>query len=114
MRTLSLSPEGEPALHPAVSTFMRAVINAAEQAGSRGIDWREINRLSSDLLWPVLVELGDGDGQRDLNTSSLGHAVVLQLHAAGLVAAETSKAPDGTVMAQRVHPGRGADELRIR
>ena len=91
---------------------MRAVIASAKQAGARGIDWREINRLSSDLLWPVLIELGDDDGQHDLNTSSLGHALVLQLHAAGLVAARTSTAPDGTVMAHEVQLGQTASLLR--
>ncbi len=75
--------------------FVLGVLAASSEAPFGTLGWTEINRLAARWLRPN--EAGD--------TTRVGHALVLEMAAEGLVEAETTTAADGSKMVARVvHP----------
>jgi len=83
---------------PHANEFIRDVLDAASAAPYGSLTWPEINRLAARLLRPTVRE-----GQT--NSSQLGHAVMIEMVARGLIDAELTTAKDGTPMVARLlHP----------
>ena len=75
--------------------FVIEVLAASARAPYGQLSWVEINRLAARWLRPT--QSGD--------TSHVGHMVVLDMVAHGLLDAEMTTAADGRIMVQRVaHP----------
>ena len=80
----------------AAADFVLDVLAASAEAPFGALGWPEINRLAARWLRPT------GAGA---DTTRVGHALVLEMAAEGLVEAETTTAADGTPMVERVvHP----------
>ncbi|MEM6326691.1 MAG: hypothetical protein AAF791_06180 [Bacteroidota bacterium] len=80
----------------AAADFVLDVLARSAQAPFGTLRWPEINRLAARWLQP------SDDGS---DTTRVGHALVLEMAAEGLVEAETTVAADGTEMVARVvHP----------
>ncbi|OZC03635.1 hypothetical protein [Rubricoccus marinus] len=76
--------------------FVLGVLAASSEAPFGTLGWPEINRLAARWLRPT------GEGA---DTTRVGHALVLEMAAEGLVEAETTTAADGSEMVERVvHP----------
>lgn len=85
----SLSPDSR-----AAADFVLDVLAVSAEAPFGRIDWAEINRLAARWLRP-----DDGD------TSRMGHALVMEMAAEGLVEAEVTLSADGGPLVSRVvHP----------
>ena len=81
---------------PYAADFVIEILAAASRAPFGQLSWVEINRLAARWLRPQ-------DGAAD--TSRLGHAVVIEMSAHGLLDVEMTTAADGHLMVQRVaHP----------
>ncbi|MEM1056349.1 MAG: hypothetical protein AAGI52_12560 [Bacteroidota bacterium] len=80
----------------AAADFVLDVLAASASAPFGALTWPDINRLAARWLRP------SEDGA---DTSRVGHALVLEMAAEGLVEAETTIAADGSEMVARVvHP----------
>ena len=83
---------------PHANEFIRDVLDAASATPFGSLAWPEINRLAARRLRPNTRK-----GQT--NSSQLGHAVVIEMVARGLIDAELTTTRDGTPMVARVlHP----------
>ncbi len=83
---------------PYAADFILEILAAASRAPFGHLSWVEINRLAARWLRP---EAGNAAG----DTSRLGHAVVIEMSAHGLLDVELTTAADGQAMVQRVaHP----------
>ena len=83
---------------PYAADFVIEILATASRAPFGEVSWVEINRLASRWLRPR-PEADAAD------TSRLGHAVVLEMTAHGLLEAELTTAADGQLMVHRVvHP----------
>ncbi len=83
---------------PYAADFVIEILAAASCAPFGEVSWVEINRLAARWLRPK-AETDAAD------TSRLGHAVVLEMSAHGLLETELTTAADGRLMVQRVvHP----------
>ncbi|MEM0963720.1 MAG: hypothetical protein AAGK21_14430 [Bacteroidota bacterium] len=81
---------------PYAADFVIEILAAASRAPFGHLSWIEINRLAAQWLRP--------EGERT-DTSRLGHDVVIEMSAHGLLDVEMTTAADGKVMVQRVaHP----------
>lgn len=81
---------------PYAADFVIEILAAASRAPFGQLSWVEINRLAARWLRP---QAGDAD------TSRLGHAVVVEMSAHGLLDVELTTAADGALMVLRVaHP----------
>ena len=81
---------------PYAADFVIEILAAASRAPFGQLSWVEINRLAARWLRPQ-------DDTTD--TSRLGHAVVIEMSAHGLLDLEMTTAADGHLMVQRVaHP----------
>ena len=79
---------------PYAADFVIEILAAASRAPFGQLSWVEINRLAARWLRPTT-----GD------TSRLGHSVVIEMSAHGLLDVEMTTAADGRLMVQRVaHP----------
>jgi hypothetical protein len=82
---------------PYAADFVIEVLAASARAPFGQLSWVEINRLAARWLRP---EAGP-----EADTSRLGHAVVIEMSAHGLLDVELTTAADGQLMVQRVaHP----------
>ena len=82
----------------AATDFVLGILEAASSAPFGRLDWPEINRLAARWLHP------DGEGVFG-DTTRLGHALVMEMAAEGLVEAEMTESADGSPMVARVvHP----------
>ena len=82
---------------PYAADFVIEILGASSRAPFGQLSWVEINRLAARWLRP---EAGDAS-----DTSRLGHAVVIEMSAHGLLDVEMTTAADGQLMVQRVaHP----------
>ncbi|MEL6616804.1 MAG: hypothetical protein AAFQ43_13760 [Bacteroidota bacterium] len=80
----------------AAADFVLDVLATSAQAPFGTLAWPEINRLAARWLRPVAS---------GADTTRVGHALVLEMAAEGLVEAETTTAADGSEMVARVvHP----------
>lgn len=80
----------------AAADFVLDVLAASANAPFGQLAWPDINRLAARWLRP---------GADGTDTSRVGHALVLEMAAQGLVEAETVVSADGTEMVARVvHP----------
>src|SRR5690606_40982027 len=78
--------------------FVLDVLQTASDRPDGSLAWPEINRLAARWL-RLDAEAGV------VNTSQLGHALVLEMADHGLLEAETTTTRDGTLMVERVlHP----------
>lgn len=83
---------------PYATDFVIEILSASSRAPFGQLSWVEINRLAAQWLRPEADEAGD-------DTSRLGHAVVIEMSAHGLLDVELTTAADGQLMVQRVaHP----------
>ena len=83
---------------PYAADYVIEVLATASRAPFGRLSWVEINRLAARWLRPQLGEPG-------ADTSRLGHAVVIEMAAHGLLDVELTTASDGALMVQRVaHP----------
>lgn len=83
---------------PYATDFVIEVLSASSRAPFGQLSWVEINRLAAQWLRPEAGDVGD-------DTSRLGHAVVIEMSAHGLLDVELTTAADGQLMVQRVaHP----------
>ncbi len=83
---------------PYATDFVLEILAAASRAPFGHLSWVEINRIAARWLRP---EAGDAAG----DTTRLGHAVVIEMSAHGLLDVELTTAADGHLMVQRVaHP----------
>lgn len=83
---------------PYAADFVIEILAAASRAPFGQLSWVEINRLAARWLRP---QLGETTG----DTSRMGHAVVVEMSAHGLLDVEMTTAADGHLMVQRVaHP----------
>ena len=92
------TPAPEPARPEtsAAADFVLDVLAASASAPYGALAWPEINRLAARWLRP------SADGA---DTTRVGHALILEMAAEGLVEAETTTAADGSQMVARVvHP----------
>ncbi|WP_420457057.1 hypothetical protein [Rubrivirga sp.] len=81
---------------PFAADFVIEVLAASSRAPFGQLSWVEINRLAARWLRPT-------EGETD--TSRLGHAVVIEMSAHGLLDVEMTTASDGRLMVQCVaHP----------
>ncbi len=82
---------------PYAADFVIEILAAASRAPFGHLSWVEINRLAARWLRPEPGEEAD--------TSRLGHAVVIEMSAHGLLDIEMTTSTDGLLMVQRVaHP----------
>lgn len=80
----------------AAADFVLGILAASSEAPFGTLAWPEINRLAARWLRPVAS---------GADTTRVGHALVLEMAAEGLVEAETTTAADGSEMVARVvHP----------
>ena len=80
----------------AAADFVLDVLAASSEAPFGMLGWPEINRLAARWLRPIAS---------GADTSRVGHALVLEMAAEGLLEAETTTAADGSEMVERiVHP----------
>ena len=83
---------------PYATDFVIEILSASSRAPFGQLSWVEINRLAAQWLRPEAAQTGD-------DTSRLGHAVVIEMSAHGLLDVELTTAADGQLMVQRVaHP----------
>lgn len=81
---------------PYAADFVIEILAAASRAPFGHLSWVEINRLAALWLRP------EGDAA---DTTRLGHAVVIEMSAHGLLDVELTTAADGQRMVNRVaHP----------
>lgn len=79
--------------------FVIEILAASARAPFGRLSWVEINRLAARWLHPQT------DGQQSTDTSRLGHAVVVEMSAHGLLDVELTTSVDGGLMVRRVaHP----------
>ena len=97
------TPEPMPTRPPLADTlpyatdFVIEILAAASRSPFGQLSWVEINRLAARWLRPETGPTAD--------TSRLGHAVVIEMSAHGLLDVEMTTAVDGRLMVQRVaHP----------
>ena len=84
-------------LLPFAADFVIEILAAASRAPFGQLSWVEINRLAARWLRPQ-----EGDPS---DTSRLGHSVVIEMSAHGLLDVEMTTGADGQLMVQRVaHP----------
>ena len=82
---------------PYAADFVIEILAAASRAPFGHLSWVEINRLAAQWLRP--------EPGREADSSRLGHAVVIEMSAHGLLDIELTTAADGHLMVQRVaHP----------
>ena len=81
--------------HPRANEFIRDVLDATSAASYGSLAWPDINRLAARRLRPIARE-----GQ--MNSSQLGHAVVIEMIEQGLIDAELTTTADGTPMVARI------------
>ena len=87
----------------AAADFVLDVLAASSEAPFGTLGWPEINRLAARWLRPIAA--GAGESASGADTSRVGHALVLEMAAEGLLEAETTTAADGSEMVERVvHP----------
>ena len=80
----------------AAADFVLGVLAASSEAPFGSLGWSEINSLAARWLRP---------DETGADTTRVGHALVLEMAAEGLVEAETTQAADGSEMVARVvHP----------
>lgn len=85
-------------LLPFATDFVLEILSASSQAPFGRLSWVEINRLAARWLRPQT-------GAGGVDTSRLGHAVVIEMSAHGLLDVELTTAADGGLMVRRVaHP----------
>ena len=83
---------------PFAADFVIEILAASSRAPFGQLSWVEINRLAARWLRP---DAGDAA----VDTSRLGHEVVIEMSAHGLLDVEMTTAADGRLMVQRVaHP----------
>lgn len=83
---------------PYAADFVIEILAAASRAPFGQLSWVEINRLAARWLRPEA-------GSREADTSRLGHTVVIEMSAHGLLDIELTTAANGQLMVQRVaHP----------
>lgn len=83
---------------PYAADFVIEILAAASRAPFGEVSWVEINRLAARWLRPRPTEDA-------ADTTRLGHQVVIEMSAHGLLSAEMTTASDGQLMVQRVvHP----------
>lgn len=83
---------------PYATDFVIEILAASARAPFGQLSWVEINRMASRWLRPEADEA-------TADTSRLGHAVVIEMSAHGLLDVEMTTAADGRLMVQRVaHP----------
>lgn len=83
---------------PYATDFVIEVLSASSRAPFGQLSWVEINRLAARWLRPQ-------PGADTADTSRIGHSVVVEMSAHGLLDVELTTAADGQLMVQRVaHP----------
>jgi len=85
-------------LLPYAADFVIEVLAAAARAPFGQLSWVEINRLSARWLRPEAAATG-------ADSSRLGHAIMIEMSAHGLLEIEMTTAADGQLMVRQVaHP----------
>ncbi|WP_412067791.1 hypothetical protein [Rubrivirga sp. IMCC43871] len=83
---------------PFAADFVIEILAAASRAPFGQLSWVEINRLAARWLRPPA-------GASGADSSRLGHEVVIEMSAHGLLDVEMTSAADGRLMVQHVaHP----------
>ena len=83
---------------PYAADFVIEILAASSRAPFGQLSWVEINRLAARWLRPEA-------GTSGADSSRLGHAVVIEMSAHGLLDVEMTSTADGQLMVQRVaHP----------
>ncbi len=91
---------------PYAADFVIEILAASSRAPFGQLSWVEINRLAARWLRPEATGVAD--------TSRLGHAVVIEMSAHGLLDVEMTTAADGQLMVERVAHPRFAGVLAAR